>query len=156
MSANREFDWNDDTRRVLGHQPQTAIYSDPNGDIVIRQQGHYGPDEDSWVYFSPENVVAVLYGIIDAADLPYLVIEDINGCCTDIPRPDATFSEAASRKRAKAKDRTAAERQRRRRERKRQGAARAECDNHAHVDGSDRDIDFGKNRDAQTFAKPDE
>jgi hypothetical protein len=41
-----EVSWNDDDCVVIPHQAAIAVYFNPHGDVVIRQEGHYGPDED--------------------------------------------------------------------------------------------------------------
>ena len=39
-----EFSWNDDCV-VIPHQAAKAVYFNLDGDVVILQEGHYGPDE---------------------------------------------------------------------------------------------------------------
>ena len=41
-----ENSWNDDDCVVIPHQAAIAVYFNLHGDLVIRQEGHYGPDED--------------------------------------------------------------------------------------------------------------
>jgi hypothetical protein len=48
MSA--DYDWSDD-EIVIHSQPRTAVYTNPHGQIVIRQDVGW-PDEDHFVYFS--------------------------------------------------------------------------------------------------------
>ena len=42
-----DFDWNDTDSVVLTEQPETAVYWNPNGDLVIRQRRW--PDDDVFV-----------------------------------------------------------------------------------------------------------
>lgn len=41
---------------VIAHQPAIAVYENTWGHVVIRQEGHYGPDEDNWITCAPENL----------------------------------------------------------------------------------------------------
>jgi hypothetical protein len=41
-----EFSWNGDDCVVIPRQAAIAVYFNLHGDLVIRQEGHYGPDED--------------------------------------------------------------------------------------------------------------
>jgi hypothetical protein len=53
------FSW-DDTESVVFHkQPRTAVYWNPWGQIVIRQEDDYG-DDDPWVYFDPDRLPALI------------------------------------------------------------------------------------------------
>jgi hypothetical protein len=50
-----DFDWNprnddDDHSIVVRGQPAIAVYLNSHDEVVIRQEGHYGPDEDNFVY----------------------------------------------------------------------------------------------------------
>jgi hypothetical protein len=49
-----DFDWNDGDSVVLTEQRETAIYWNPNGDLVIRQK--CWPDDDVWVVISKGSV----------------------------------------------------------------------------------------------------
>ncbi len=45
--VSNDFDWfGDETResRIIPEQPETAVYLNPNGAAVIRQQGDHGED----------------------------------------------------------------------------------------------------------------
>lgn len=85
------FNWDeiaDDV--VVPEQAAIAVYTNPKGDIVIRQAGQYGPDEDQWIAVAPIHALALAHAIAHAAGL-----------------------ELAATESAAPKDRTAAERQRR-------------------------------------------
>ena len=55
-----DFDWNnpDEESIVLREQRATAVYRNRLGELIIRQQ--VWPDEDSFIYVTPENVTAFL------------------------------------------------------------------------------------------------
>jgi hypothetical protein len=56
-----DFNWSQDGDAVVvPHQAAIAVYENPRGEIVIRQEGHYGPDEDHWIVVSRENLVALI------------------------------------------------------------------------------------------------
>jgi len=54
-SDSAEFRWNDEDT-VIPTQPAIAVYFNPHGEIVIRQEGQYGYDEDHWIYIRPQNL----------------------------------------------------------------------------------------------------
>jgi hypothetical protein len=55
------FDWSDEENVVCHEQPRSAVYFNPRGQVVIRQQADYHAfDEDSFVFFSIENVPALI------------------------------------------------------------------------------------------------
>jgi hypothetical protein len=134
MSADY-FDWTtieDDV--VVPEQAQIAVYNNPNGGIVCRQAGQYGPDEDSWIFFHPSHALAIVKAILDKAGLSDLlvvhkavfdVMDRRAGRAADVGA-NQDEEPAATKRTAK----TAAERQRRRREKQRQR------DSH----GAERDI----------------
>jgi hypothetical protein len=100
---DRDFDWvAGDANVVIREQPTTAVYTNPFGQVVIRQQTW--PQDDVWVIVGPEHVAAVIKAMLDAAGIePATMFSD--GAVEAAPRSPA--------------DPTAAERQRRYRERKR-------------------------------------
>jgi hypothetical protein len=56
-----EFDWRrcrDDI--VVPSQPAIAVYTNPDGAVVLRQEGHYGPEEDHWVFVHRQNLHALI------------------------------------------------------------------------------------------------
>jgi len=66
MSDN--FDWCDKPDLIIvPSQPAIAIYLNPHDAVVIRQEGHYGPDEDQWVYVTKENVPRLVQALLEAA-----------------------------------------------------------------------------------------
>lgn len=60
------FDWIG-SNVVVHSQPATAVYLNPHGQVVVRQEGHYGPEEDAWLYFSIENVPLIARAMLEAA-----------------------------------------------------------------------------------------
>ena len=61
-----EFDWNDPNEDsiVLREQRATAVYRNRAGEVIIRQKGPW-PDEDIFLYISPENEVAFMEGMAE-------------------------------------------------------------------------------------------
>lgn len=101
MSGEDDFDWNeiaDDI--VVAHQAPIAVYTNPDEDIVIRQDGDWYRRDDAWIVVRRENARRLAEAILAFAE-PEVA-----------PAPLALPAPA---------DRTAAERQRRYRERKRNG-----------------------------------
>lgn len=109
------FDWNDDEGVIIPVQAAVAVYENQRGDIVIRQQRAWDKDSDTLIFIRPENALAIVHAILQAAGNPHI----------DHQRAIADFNSFEAR----TKDHTAAERQRRCRDRKRD------------VTFSDRDID---------------
>jgi hypothetical protein len=59
--VSNDFDWfGDETResRIIPEQPETAVYLNPNGAAVIRQQGEHG--EDPFVIIQPEYITTLI------------------------------------------------------------------------------------------------
>ena len=102
----KDFDWCRDSESVVvRHQPAIAVYINPHGEVVIRQEGQY--DDDHWIYLTRDNAPKVAQAILEAAGIegyaemaPTLLL----------PAP---------------KDKTAAERMRRYRNKRRNGECNA-------------------------------
>jgi hypothetical protein len=97
--SDDDFDW-DDVDVVIPHQASIAVYINPHGDVVIRQDGDWYRRDDAWIVVRPENARRLAEAIMELAEpeaLPRLAL----------PAPA---------------DRTAAERQRRYRNAKRNGS----------------------------------
>jgi hypothetical protein len=62
-----DFDWHDNPSVVLKSQPATAIYYNPNGCIVIRQERSWAEDSDPFVYITPENAVTFMEALAKRA-----------------------------------------------------------------------------------------
>jgi hypothetical protein len=95
--SDDDFDWTDREDIVVAHQGQVAVYLNPDGDVVVRQEGDWWRKDDAWIVVRPENARQLAEAILALAHpdmAPRLAL----------PAPA---------------DRTAAERQRRHRERKR-------------------------------------
>lgn len=111
MTCSFDFDWDDVADDVVvPEQAAIAVYTNPKGEVVVRQAGHHGPDEDSWIIVAPDRASAVADAILRAARLH--------------------DNQPVSGEAASPKDRTAAERQRRYRERNRNGTDRDPSDRH--------------------------
>lgn len=63
-----DFDWTDKESITIGEQLAVAVYENPRGDIVIRQQDWYG-DEDDWVIVAKQNVPALCRALFAAAGI---------------------------------------------------------------------------------------
>lgn len=81
MTDTSEFDWHPDGEDaediIVRHQPAIAIYTNPRGDVVIRQEGHYGPEEDQFVYVSPDNALKVAQKLLDVAGIDVSIAEPL-------------------------------------------------------------------------------
>ena len=60
------FDWSDDSAVVLREQPATAVYFNPRGQVVIRQQGEVF-DDDPFVFFNVESLPALIAALTSAS-----------------------------------------------------------------------------------------
>lgn len=54
--GSEDFDWSDGEAVVVPAQPAIAVYFNPRGEIVIRQESQYHPDEDHFVYVGRKNL----------------------------------------------------------------------------------------------------
>jgi hypothetical protein len=63
-----EFDWRDADALILEHQAATAVYWNPKGDLVIRQQ--HWPDDDSLIFISKTSVQEFVDKLCDAVGIP--------------------------------------------------------------------------------------
>lgn len=87
------FEWHKDLKVAVRTQMAIAVYLNPYGELVLRQEGQFHPDEDVWIVIAPDNVVAVT--------------DAMHAAMGAVPATRVT------------KDRTAAKRQRRHREKHR-------------------------------------
>ncbi|MGO8842080.1 MAG: hypothetical protein ACLQF1_13405 [Methyloceanibacter sp.] len=63
-----DFDWFDKNAPIIVRsQPGIAVYLNPHDEVVIRQEGHYGPEEDRWIYITKDNVPRVVQAMLEAA-----------------------------------------------------------------------------------------
>jgi len=92
-STDERFNWNSDETTVLRTRMGVAVYFNPADDVVVRQEGEYG-DEDDWIIMTPEDACRVAYRILE-------MVEEVD---------PVAAAEGGK------KDRTAAERQRRHRD----------------------------------------
>ena len=63
-----DFDWSDPESLVLSEQPETAIYWNPRGELVIRQRRW--PDDDSILFISASNVGQFVDRLTDIVGIP--------------------------------------------------------------------------------------
>jgi hypothetical protein len=64
----KDFDWNADDSIILREQPETAIYYNPEGSLVIRQRGW--PDEDVIIIIAEQSIDQFLDKLTDACGVP--------------------------------------------------------------------------------------
>lgn len=61
-----EFSWRDLDVICVRSQPAVAVYKNPRGEIVIRQESQFG-DDDHWICLQPENVELLAMTLNDIA-----------------------------------------------------------------------------------------
>jgi hypothetical protein len=55
--AADRFDWSADNPDIAIHeQPMTAVYENPYGAVVIRQESRNSDEDDHFVFFRPESI----------------------------------------------------------------------------------------------------
>ena len=98
--SDDDFDW-DAADVDIPHQARITVYTNPDGHIVIRQEGDWYRKDDPWIVVLPENAQRLVDAILALA-------EPVPATPLALPAPA---------------DRTAAERQRRYRKRHRNGSS---------------------------------
>lgn len=126
--TSREFDWVAFGGEVVQHQVErVAVYENPDGNIVVRQERRWDEDDDVWIVIARAQAFAAARAILGAAGIHPDLASRIAA------RPDINWEAAeqdfgivgARAERAGGagvKDPTGAERQRRCRARKRDAA----------------------------------
>ena len=66
-SSGDDFDWLEDDSVVLREQPATAIYTNKNGVLVIRQKGDWDAEGDTFAFITPENAVVFMEALAKVA-----------------------------------------------------------------------------------------
>jgi hypothetical protein len=68
--SDDDFDWFDvaDDKVVVAHQAPIAVYTNPDDDIVIRQDGDYYRKDDPWIVVRRENARALAEAILAFAE----------------------------------------------------------------------------------------
>jgi hypothetical protein len=56
VGESEDFDWADPESIIIPSQPAVAVYFNPRGEVVIRQESQYHPDEDHFVYVGRKNL----------------------------------------------------------------------------------------------------
>jgi hypothetical protein len=64
------FDWLNDNSVVLREQPETAVYFNADGALVIRQRAAWNQDDDPFVFISPANIGEFLDKLTDICGVP--------------------------------------------------------------------------------------
>lgn len=65
-SQPEQFDWTKDESVILHDQPATAVYFNPEGSLVIRQEQAWDRDDDTCVFVTKQNQQAFLDRLCDA------------------------------------------------------------------------------------------
>jgi hypothetical protein len=65
-----KFDWLTDNSVVLQEQPQTAVYFNLTGALVIRQQVSCGLDDDTFIFIAPQSIAEFIDKLTDVAGVP--------------------------------------------------------------------------------------
>ena len=104
------FDWQSDDV-VIPTQPAIAVFENSNGAVCIRQEGQYGPEDDTWVYFTKDRAVTVAKAILEVAGIDPAAL--VPGTLTALPALNSNSN---------------AERQRRFRERQRKAVTHVAAD----------------------------
>ena len=82
-----DFDWSFSNGDIAVHQQATiAVYLNPVNHVVVRQEGHYGPDEDMFVCIDPRNALAVAQAILNSAGVAGRLLS----VPPDVPKSPAT------------------------------------------------------------------
>jgi hypothetical protein len=134
--SHDDFSWNDVEENVIvPEQAAIAIYNNPRSDVVIRQAGRYGMDEDHFIVLHPSHALAIAKAVLATAGLADLLIVH-KGVFDVMERRSGSSAEASPEHPAATKRnaKTAAERQRSRREKQRHDAER-------DISVTDRDSD---------------
>jgi hypothetical protein len=87
--TSSEFDWRsaeDKECIVVRHQPAIAVYVNPRDEVFIRQEGHYGPEEDHWVYVTKDNVPKLVQALLEASGFETATT---HGTPLMLPKPEA-------------------------------------------------------------------
>jgi hypothetical protein len=62
-----DFDWNDNANVVLWAYGSIAVHENPNGDVVVRQEGDALEEDDHWVVIPVQDAEYVARAIIRKA-----------------------------------------------------------------------------------------
>lgn len=67
-----KFDWFTDDSVLLKRQPATAVYFNPAGDLVIRQEAEWNEEQDTFVFISKPYLMEFLDKLTDICGIPTL------------------------------------------------------------------------------------
>jgi hypothetical protein len=68
--TGEDFDWSADNSVVLREQPETAVYFNADGALVIRQRAAWNQEDDPFVFISPANIGEFLDKLTDICGVP--------------------------------------------------------------------------------------
>lgn len=66
-----DWNWNDKESTVIPAVQAVAVYTNPSGDIVIRQQDHYG-DDDAVIVIPRSQAAQLAKALRDEAKKPFV------------------------------------------------------------------------------------
>lgn len=69
MSGADRFDWNDEESVVVQSTAAIAVYGNPRGNVVIREEGHFHCDEDVWIEIPLDRVHHVVDAMLREAGI---------------------------------------------------------------------------------------
>jgi hypothetical protein len=68
--TGEDFDWLNDDSVVLHEQPETAVYFNSKGALVIRQRAGWNQDNDPYVLICPQNIGDFIDKLTELAGIP--------------------------------------------------------------------------------------
>ena len=70
LEPTGDFDWLNDNSVVLREQPETAVYFNRDGALVIRQRSAWNQEDDPFVFISPANIGEFIDKLTEACGVP--------------------------------------------------------------------------------------
>jgi len=70
LEPTGDFDWLNDNSVVLREQPETAVYFNRDGALVIRQRAVWNQEDDPFVFISPANIGEFIDKLTEACGVP--------------------------------------------------------------------------------------
>jgi hypothetical protein len=70
VESGDDFDWAKAECVVLREQPATAIYHNPYGALVIRQERAWNQEDDPFIFIAPQNIMSFIDSLCDIAGIP--------------------------------------------------------------------------------------
>lgn len=86
--TTHDFDWTNDDAIIAEHQPALAVYTNPRGQAVIRQEAGPCDEYDAFIFVNRENIIGAAYALLDQAVDAFEITEQVGGGYRDVPRPE--------------------------------------------------------------------